>query len=215
MITLHNITKRFGDYVALDDVSVEVPDGSLTALLGPSGSGKSTLLRVISGMQRPAAGDVAIDGVEVATASWRSAGDPRVSLIHQDYRLVPFLTVEQNMLLAAELRGVRRSRADVGAMLDRVGLPPSMGRRLPTRLSGGQQQRVAIARALLAGTSVLLADEPTGALDVDNTVRIADILVELGRRDGLVVVVATHDPRVAERLDHRVQLAGGKLVAAP
>jgi ABC-type lipoprotein export system ATPase subunit len=214
MITLDHVTVRYPEVTPLDDVDLTFGPGT-TAVMGPSGSGKSTLLRVISGMQRPAAGAVAIDGVGVAAASWRSAGDPRVSLIHQDYRLVPFLTVEQNMLLAAELRGVRRSGADVGAMLERVGLPSSMGRRLPTRLSGGQQQRVAIARALLAGTSVLLADEPTGALDVDNTERIADILVELGRRDGLVVVVATHDPRVAERLDHRVQLARGKLVAAP
>lgn len=214
MITLDHVTVEYPEVTPLDEVDLTFGPGT-TAVMGPSGSGKSTLLRVISGMQQPAAGAVAIDGVGVAAASWRSAGDPRVSLIHQDYRLVPFLTVEQNMLLAAELRGVRRSSADVGAMLERVGLPSSMGRRLPTRLSGGQQQRVAIARALLAGTSVLLADEPTGALDVDNTERIADILVELGRRDGLVVVVATHDPRVAERLDHRVQLARGKLAAAP
>jgi ABC-type lipoprotein export system ATPase subunit len=214
MITLDHVTVQYPDVTPLDEVDLMFGPGT-TAVMGPSGSGKSTLLRVISGMQRPAAGAVAIDGVEVAAASWRSAGDPRVSLIHQDYRLVPFLTVEQNMLLAAELRGVRRAGSDVGTMLERVGLPSSMGRRLPTRLSGGQQQRVAIARALLAGTSVLLADEPTGALDVDNTERIADIMVELGRRDGLVVVVATHDPRVAERLDHRVQLARGKLVAAP
>lgn len=214
MITLDRVTVRYPDVTPLDEVDLTFGPGT-TAVMGPSGSGKSTLLRVISGMQRPAAGAVAIDGVEVAAASWRSAGDPRVSLVHQDYRLVPFLTVEQNMLLAAELRGVRRTGADVGAILERVGLPSSMSSRLPTSLSGGQQQRVAIARALLAGTSVLLADEPTGALDVDNTERIADILVELGRGDGLVVVVATHDSRVAERLDHRVQLARGKLVAAP
>nr|WP_296073055.1 ABC transporter ATP-binding protein [uncultured Actinoplanes sp.] len=214
MITLDHVTVQYPDVTPLDEVDLTFGPGT-TAVMGPSGSGKSTLLRVIGGMQRPAAGAVAIDGVEVAAASWRSAGDPRVSLIHQDYRLVPFLTVEQNMLLAAELRGFRRADADVATMLERVGLPSSMGRRLPTKLSGGQQQRVAIARALLAGTPVLLADEPTGALDVDNTERIADILVELGRRDGLVVVVATHDPRVAERLDHRVQLARGKLVTAP
>jgi putative ABC transport system ATP-binding protein len=214
MITLDHVTVEYPEVTPLHEVDVTFGPGT-TAVMGPSGSGKSTLLRVISGMQRPAAGAVAIDGVGVTAASWRSAGDPRVSLIHQDYRLVPFLTVTQNMLLAAELRGVRRSGAEVGGMLERVGMPSSMGRRLPTRLSGGQQQRVAIARALLAGTSVLLADEPTGALDVNNTERIADILVELGRRDRLVVVVATHDPRVAERLDHRVQLAEGKLVAAP
>ncbi|MFI7331521.1 ABC transporter ATP-binding protein [Micromonospora aurantiaca (nom. illeg.)] len=211
MITLEQVTVEYPDVTPLDSLNLTLSPGT-TGVMGPSGSGKSTLLRLIAGIQAPTSGVVSIDGTAVVTASWRSAGDARVSFIHQDYRLVPFLTVEQNMLLAAELRGVSRSRADVGAMLGRVALPVSMRDRLPATLSGGQQQRVAIARALMAGTSVILADEPTGALDVDNTERVTDILVDLGHQERLMVVVATHDPDVARRLDRRLELSRGKLV---
>jgi putative ABC transport system ATP-binding protein len=210
MIRLDQVRVEYPDATPLDDANITLEPGT-TAIMGPSGSGKSTLLRVIGGMQAPTSGTVKIDGRAVATASWRSAGDPRVSVIHQDYRLVPFLTVEQNLLLAAELRGVRRSGADVRTVLSRVALPSSMRDRLPGTMSGGQQQRAAIARSLMAGTSVILADEPTGALDVGNTERVAEILVELGHHDGLVIVVATHDPQVAQRLDHRFELTRGKL----
>jgi putative ABC transport system ATP-binding protein len=211
MIALDHLTVEYPEVTPLNEVTLTLEPGT-TAVTGPSGSGKSTLLRLIGGTQAPTAGQVTIDGTAVTTASWRSAGDPRVSVIYQDYRLVPFLTVEQNMLLAAELRGVRRSGADVAAMLGRVDLPAKMRDRLPPTMSGGQQQRVAIARALMAGTSVILADEPTGALDVANTERVTDILVDLGR-EGLMVVVATHDPNVAQRLDRRFEVARGKLLA--
>ncbi|MDQ7906067.1 ATP-binding cassette domain-containing protein [Phytohabitans sp. ZYX-F-186] len=211
MITLAHVTVEYPDATPLQDVSLTL-GSSTTAIVGPSGSGKSTLLRIIGGMQVPTSGAVSIDDVAVVTASWRSAGDPRVSLIHQDYRLVPFLTVEQNLLLAAEMRRVRRTSADVTSVLGKVALPASMRGRLPATLSGGQQQRVAIARSLIAGTSVILADEPTGALDVKNTERVTDILVDLGRQHGLAIVVATHDQSVAQKLDHRFELAEGRLV---
>lgn len=210
MIKLDHVTAEYPDVRPLDDVSLALESGT-TGIMGPSGSGKTTLLRIIGGMQAPTSGAVSIDGTAVVTASWRTASDPRVSLIHQDYRLVPFLTVEQNLLLAAELRGVRRSGADVSSVLGRVALPPSIRDRMPATLSGGQQQRVAIARSLMAGACVILADEPTGALDVENTGRVTDVLVDLGRREKLVIVVATHDPTVAERLDQCFQLTRGKL----
>jgi ABC-type lipoprotein export system ATPase subunit len=204
---------KYAGTTPLDDVSIRLEPGC-TAVIGPSGSGKSTLLRVIAGQQRPTGGVVAIDGVEVAAASWRSSGDPRVALIHQDYRLVPFLTVEQNLLLAAELRGIDRSTDDVVTALERVALLPAMSSRLPGTMSGGEQQRVAIARSLLTGAPVVLADEPTGALDLANTDRVTDILVNLGRQERLVIVVATHDARVAQRMDHHLQLVNGKLEPA-
>jgi len=210
MIRLDHVTVEYPDARPLDDVDLILEPGT-TAVMGPSGSGKSTLLRIIGGMQAPTSGAVSIDGQAVATATWRSASDPRVSLIHQDYRLVPFLTVEQNLLLAAELRGVSRSTDDVGSVLARVALPLSLRGRLPPTMSGGQQQRVAIGRSLMAGTPVVLADEPTGALDAENTARVTDILVELARHDRLAIVVATHDASVAQRLDRRFELAGGKL----
>lgn len=212
VITLEKVRVKYADATPLDDVNLVLETGT-TAIMGPSGSGKSTLLRVISGMQTPTSGVVRIDGITVARASWRSSSDPRVSLIHQDYRLVPFLTIEENLLLAAELRGLRRSGADAVSALGQVGLAASMRDRLPETLSGGQQQRVAIARSLMAGTSVILADEPTGALDVENTGRVADILTDLGRGAGLTVVVATHDPSVAGRLDRCLSLSRGKFEA--
>lgn len=210
MIELDRVTVEYSDATPLAKVTVRLEPGC-TAVMGPSGSGKSTLLRVIAGQQQPTAGAVAIDGVAVAAASWRSSSDPRVSLIHQDYRLVPFLTVEQNLLLAAELRGVDRSADDVAGALDRVALPAGMRSRLPRTMSGGEQQRVAIARALMTGAPVVLADEPTGALDEGNTDRVTEVLVALGRTERLVIVVATHDLGVARRMDRCLRLVDGQL----
>ncbi|MGY4645621.1 ABC transporter ATP-binding protein [Cellulomonas sp. URHB0016] len=213
MIVLDDVTVRYGTSTPLDGVTIAIGSGT-TAVMGPSGSGKSTLLRVIGGLQRPDSGTVTINDSPVVTATWRTASDPRVALIHQDYRLVPFLTVEQNLLLASEIRGVSRSAADVVAVLARVNLGSEMGDRYPASMSGGEQQRVAIGRALIVGAPVIVADEPTGALDVENTERVTEILVHLGSSDGLTVVVATHDPTVAARLDARLALASGILTQA-
>lgn len=207
-IKFDRVTVRYADATPLNELSLTVGPGS-TALMGPSGSGKSTLLRLIAGSQAPSTGVVTIDGTVVKVASWSSAGDSRVALIHQDYRLVPFLTVRQNLLLAAELRGMIRPEADVNSILENVRLPASMAGRLPTTLSGGEQQRVSIARALMANASIVLADEPTGALDAENSADITELLASLGRNNGLSVVVATHDASVAERLDRCLNLSHG------
>jgi ABC-type lipoprotein export system ATPase subunit len=214
MITLSRVSVEYGDGAKpLDDVSHTFRTGT-TAVTGPSGSGKSTLLRLIAGLQNPTAGTVEIDGEPVGRASWFSAGDPRVSVIYQDYRLVPFLTVAQNLSLAVESRGAKSTPDQVEAALTRVGLPSSMGDRLPGSMSSGEQQRVAIARALAVGSPVLVADEPTGALDAENTARVTDVLLGLGQNGDLTVIVATHDLSVAERMDQRVNLGAGLLVAA-
>lgn len=214
MITLGRVSVEYGDGVKpLDDVSHTFRTGT-TAVTGPSGSGKSTLLRLVAGLQNPTTGAVAIDGEPVGRASWFSAGDPRVSVIYQDYRLVPFLTIAQNLSLAVESRGAKGSTDQVESALARVGLPPSMAHRLPGSMSSGEQQRVAIARGLVVGSPVLVADEPTGALDAENTARITDVLLELGQGSDLTVIVATHDLSVAERMDQRIDLGAGLLVAA-
>lgn len=200
MIMLEHVTVAYPASTALDDLCLELPTGS-TALMGPSGSGKSTLLRVIAGQQAPTSGTVRIDGTPVVTATWSRAGDHRIAMVHQDYRLVPFLTVAENLRLAAELRGQTITTEDCAAALQGVGLQPELAARRPGSLSGGQQQRVAIARALVTDATVLLADEPTGALDVANSDRIAGILADIGRRPGLTVLVATHDPAVAAHMD--------------
>lgn len=208
--------------VELKGVSVEYPDAvplraldwslgpGVFAVMGPSGSGKSTLLRVVAGLQSPDEGSVEIDGEPVVEASWRLAGDPRVALIHQDYRLVPFLTVSENLRLAAESRGVDVDESDISKVLERVALDRGMSSRLPGTMSGGEQQRVAIARSLVCGASLILADEPTGQLDAENTQNVADILVGLGG-SAMTVVIATHDGAVADRIETTFLLGDGKL----
>lgn len=209
MLVVEDARVSYGPQTVLDGLSLTVPPGS-TAIMGPSGSGKSTLLRVIAGSQMPTSGSVSIDGEPVVRASWKSPGDPRVSVIFQDYRLVPFLTVAENIALAAEAKCLPVDDRAIEESLVRVGLATDMATRLPGSLSGGEQQRVAIARALAAGAPIVLADEPTGALDAKNSQRVSDILHALGEQ-GLTVVVATHDPAVASRLDRIISLADGRV----
>ncbi|WP_161965036.1 ABC transporter ATP-binding protein [Ornithinimicrobium cerasi] len=203
MISIDGLTVSYGSTTPLLRLSLDLATGS-TAVMGPSGSGKSTLLRVLAGQQRPTEGRVLIDGTPVRPATWSGGSDPRLALVHQDYRLVPFLTAEENLLLAAELRGVGAPR-DVGMVLEEVGLDPSLAHRRPAELSGGQQQRVALARALVTDATVILADEPTGALDATSSALVAGLLRQLGR-GGRTVVVATHDVAVAAAMEHVVDL---------
>jgi putative ABC transport system ATP-binding protein len=186
----------------LRDVSLEV-DNQPCAVMGPSGSGKSTLLRVLAGLQKPDAGDVLLDGAPIDSES-------RIAMIHQDYRLVDFLTVGENLQLAAEMRGIKLSETAVDDALEQVALAGTAKRR-PTTLSGGEQQRVAIARAVATQSSLILADEPTGALDLDNTLAIGALLSKLGADRGMTVVVATHDLDLAELLPRRLLLSEGRL----
>ena len=215
MLTCANLSVRYVigeiEMWPLRGVSLHVATGT-TAIVGPSGSGKSTFLRVLAGLQHPTSGTVCIDGESVGTGSRRADGDPRVALVHQDYRLVSFLTVEENIALAAEMRGVALGRGSVASALSLVGLA-GFEQRLPRTLSGGEQQRVAIARAMVARPAVLLADEPTGALDRANTGAVAQIFHELGER-GVVVVVATHDPLVSCAMSRTLELRDGSLVDA-
>lgn len=208
MITLAGVTVEYPGSKPLEAVNLDIGRGS-SAVMGPSGSGKSTLLRLIAGLQEPHCGAITIDGSPVACATWRTASDTRVSMIHQDYRLVPFLTLGENLSLAAELRGVTPTTTETLKALEDVRLDPDLMGRRPGEVSGGEQQRVAIARALLTGASVLVADEPTGALDADNTTIVADLLADLGTAGVLTVVVATHDDVVAGRMQRRLRLAAG------
>src|SRR6476659_96603 len=162
-IVARSVTKRFGDFVALDDASIEVTSGSLTALLGPSGSGKSTLLRVIAGLEQPESGTVELDGVDVT----RQAPQKRcVGFVFQHYAAFKHMTVRENVAFGLKIR--RRPRAEikqrVTELLDLVQLS-RLGDRYPAQLSGGQRQRMGLARALAVDPKVLLLDEPFGALD--------------------------------------------------
>ncbi|HEY3190746.1 MAG TPA: ATP-binding cassette domain-containing protein, partial [Solirubrobacteraceae bacterium] len=163
MITVRSLTKRFGDFTALDDVSLEVEEGSLTALLGPSGSGKSTLLRVIAGLEAPDDGAVTIEGADATRVPPQKRG---IGFVFQHYAAFKHMTVRDNVAFGLRVRRRPRAevRAKVGELLALVGLD-GLADRYPAQLSGGQRQRMALARALAVEPRVLLLDEPFGALD--------------------------------------------------
>lgn len=171
-----------------------------TALMGPSGSGKTSLLRCIAGIQTTISGTVVVDGTPVDPA-----GDGRVSLVFQDHRLIDFISVADNLRLAAELRGLNVTPLEIRTLLTDVGLA-GFEDRMPADLSGGEAQRVAIARAVAARARVLLADEPTGSLDEINTELVIRMLIRIAAERELVLLVATHDPDVGRLLGRVVRL---------
>ncbi|WP_067481319.1 ABC transporter ATP-binding protein [Actinomadura hibisca] len=206
--------KGGGAVAALREVSVGLPRGGFTAVMGPSGSGKSTFLHCAAGLDRPTSGVVRLGGQDLSgmneTALTRLRRE-RVGFVFQAFNLVPSLTVAQNVALPLKLAGSRPDRARLAEVLERVGLAGRAGHR-PAELSGGQQQRVAIARALVTGPEVVFGDEPTGALD---TVTARDVLALLrGVVDelGQTVVMVTHDPVAAACADTVLYLADGRIV---
>lgn len=202
---------------ALVDVDLEGAAGTLTAIMGPSGSGKSTLLSVAGGLQRPDTGVVEVAGVNISQASEKELYTHRrrfIGFVFQDYNLIQMLSVQENVSLPLELDGMGRRRAAVQAAeaLERVGIP-DLGRRLPSTLSGGQQQRVAVARAIVGGKRLLLADEPTGALDSTNSGQVLDLLQGLVT-DGACALVVTHEQHVADRASRVLHMIDGCLLDA-
>jgi len=204
-----------GPLRALDLPAFEVAAGTMVAVCGPSGCGKSTLLGVLAGLARPSAGSVSI-GTTTMTAlseSDRVAFRRRaLGIVYQADNLLPFLTVEENVRLQLGLCGDGDDPAGHSAgLLGRLGLG-ELGGRLPDELSGGQRQRVAVARAVVHRPAVILADEPTGALDRTNADRVVDLLVEAQQDLGATLVMVTHDPAVAARMDRTIELRDGRLV---
>jgi sulfate transport system ATP-binding protein len=201
-IEVRGLTKRFGAFLALDDVSLDVPGGGLVALLGTSGSGKTTLLRILAGLERPDAGSAAIEGVDLAS---QSARQRNVGLVFQHYALFRHLDVYENIAFALRVRG--RPRAEVDARVrELLGLIQleSFEHRLPSQLSGGQRQRVALARALAARPRVLLLDEPFGALDAQVRAELRSWLRRLHDEIHLTTVFVTHDQDEAFEVADRV-----------
>ena len=201
---------------ALDCPELVVAAGGSLAVTGPSGCGKSTLLGVLAGLAAPTAGSVRIAGIDLTTlvGADRVAFRQRsVGMVFQADNLLPFLTVSENVRLPLALCGDHDdAEARAGALLERLGLAP-LATRLPDELSGGQRQRVAVARAVVHGPSVILADEPTGALDEDSATIVVDLLLEVHRASGATLVVVTHDPAIARRMQRRLVLRGGAVVA--
>jgi sulfate/thiosulfate transport system ATP-binding protein len=201
-ITTRGVSRRFGDFAALDDVSVEIPSGSLTALLGPSGSGKSTLLRVIAGLERPDAGTVEIDGRDATSTPTQRRG---VGFVFQHYAAFKHMTVRENVAFGLRVR--RRPKAEVrrrvDELLELVQLP-GLADRYPAQLSGGQRQRMALARALAVEPSVLLLDEPFGALDARVRKELRAWLRRLHDEVHVTTVFVTHDQEEAMEVADRI-----------
>ena len=201
-ILVRNATRRFGDFTALDDVSVEIPSGSLTALLGPSGSGKSTLLRVIAGLERPDTGAVEIDGRDATGLPPQRRG---VGFVFQHYAAFKHMTVRENV--AFGLKVARRPKGEIRARVDEllelVQLP-GLADRYPAQLSGGQRQRMALARSLATQPSVLLLDEPFGALDARVRQELRAWLRHLHDEVHVTTVFVTHDQEEAMEVAGRI-----------
>jgi putative ABC transport system ATP-binding protein len=221
VIRLDGITKSFRDGAARFDVlrgvSLEVADGDFLAIVGASGSGKSTLLNVMGGLDREFGGRAEVAGLGLGKLSDRELAryrNEQVGFVFQSFNLVPPLTALQNVLLPsyfAQGESVAAARGRALAALDRVGLG-SKGHRLPSQLSGGERQRVALARALFRKPRLLLADEPTGSLDPDTAQGVIALLRELNERDGLTLVVVTHEERVSSAARRIVRLRDGLLL---
>jgi len=221
LIKLKNVSKLYpaqaeefsGVVRALDDVSLSVEPGEWLAVMGPSGSGKSTLINLIGCLDRPSAGEIWLDGQDVAkisTAELNRVRAEKIGFIFQQFHLIPYLTSIENVMLAQYFHSMTDERQALDA-LDRVGLR-ERAHHLPSQLSGGEQQRVCIARALINDPKIVLADEPTGNLDAQNEEIVLRILREL-HQQGRTIIMVTHDPVVARLADRRIELHHGKIAA--
>jgi len=212
------LTRRYGDgesaVDALRGVSLEVPAGQFTAVMGPSGSGKSTLMHLLAGLDRPTAGTVHVGGQDISVMSDRQLTKLRrrhIGFVFQSFNLLPTLTAEENICLPLAIARVKPAAADLDSLIERIGLSERRDHR-PSALSGGQQQRVAIARALIARPTVLFADEPTGNLDSAAGADVLALLRDAVAIDGQTTVMVTHDPRAAAAADRVLFLADGRIV---
>ena len=198
---------------ALQGVECRFQAGEVTAVVGPSGSGKTTLLSIMAGLDRPTSGEVLVDERELSKMNLDAYRRQYVSVIFQAFHLFPLLTVLENVCFPLELLGIHAKEAKKQARknLELVGIGEEKHRRYPSQLSGGEQQRVAIARALSSGAKILLADEPTGNLDGENSRNIVEILMRLAHETGYCVVIVTHDLAIADAADVVYTVADGVL----
>ena len=218
VISVSHLKRSFksgsGNITVLKDISLTVNRGEFVAVMGASGSGKSTLLNVLGGLLAPDSGTVTVDGMDLGSMSDASLTvyrRDRVGFIFQMFNLVGTLNVEENILLPSLAGGRRVAPAALDAMIEKVGLSHRR-HAMPDTLSGGEQQRVAIARALVSGPALVLADEPTGNLDSENTRLMGDLFRDLHRAQGCAFVLVTHAPDVAMWADRVIVLKDGSIV---
>ena len=218
-IQLDSVAKKYGDHTVLNNVSLSVREGEVTAMIGPSGAGKSTLLRCINLLERPDTGCITVEGNQVDASTNITAKDlaalrRNVGMVFQSFNLFPHLNVLRNVSIAQErVLGRSRKDADMRSMqlLERVGLADK-GKQYPSRCSGGQQQRIAIARALALDPRVMLFDEPTSAMDPEVGLEVLAVMKELAA-EGMTMVVVTHEMQFARDVsDHLVVMANGSIL---
>ena len=198
---------------AVNGVSCQFEQGKVYAITGASGSGKTTLLSLLAGLDLPTKGTIELDGVSTKKLRRNQYRLNHVSVIYQNYNLFYHLTVLENAAYPLYIRHIPRRKANAIAkeMLLKVGLTEDQFRRMPNMLSGGEQQRVAIARTLVSGNEIVLADEPTGNLDSENSKNIVEILKQLAHEENRCVIIVTHDPAVAEAADVMIHMKDGML----
>ncbi len=217
ILEVQNLSKTYGKgdtmVKALDNVSLSVQKGEFVAIVGPSGSGKSTLLHILGGVDKPTSGKVIINGTDISQLDETALAIFRrrqIGLIYQFYNLIPILTVEENMTLPLLLDGRKPDKKQVEYLMHTLGLEKRINH-LPNQLSGGQQQRVSIGRALINNPALMLADEPTGNLDSENTKEIIALLRRFNRDFNQTVVIITHDENIAVSADRVIQIEDGHI----
>lgn len=217
ILEIQNLSKTYGkgDVMvrALDNISFSVEKGEFVAIVGPSGSGKSTLLHILGGVDTATSGTVIIDKTDISTLDETALAIFRrrqIGLIYQFYNLIPILTVEENLTLPLLLDGRKPDKARVNDIIAKLGLSNRLSH-LPNQLSGGQQQRVAIGRALINNPALLLADEPTGNLDSENSREIISLLRKFNKEFNQTVIMITHDERIALSADRVIAIEDGRI----
>ena len=198
---------------ALKNVTFDVEQGEFVAIVGPSGSGKSTLLHILGGVDSPTSGEVIISGTDISKLDETKLAIFRrrqIGLIYQFYNLIPILNVEENMTLPILLDGKKPDQALLSDLVEKLGLSSRL-KHLPNQLSGGQQQRVSIGRALMNHPALLLADEPTGNLDSENSKEIVSLLRKFNKENKQTVIIITHDERIALSADRVITIEDGRI----
>ena len=218
ILKVENLRKEYGEgnskVIALDGVNLEIDRGEFVAIVGPSGSGKSTLLHIIGGVDSPDDGKVYIDGNDISKYSSKELAYFRrrkVGLIYQFYNLIPNLTVRHNIELPLKLDKRKTNQDEFSDIVKKLGIESKLNS-FPSELSGGQQQRVAIARSLIYSPSLVLADEPTGNLDRENSREIIEILKYFNRTLKQTIIVITHDESIALEAERVITIVDGKIV---
>lgn len=215
-IILKDVSYKYknSDRYAVSNVSCTFSAGKVNAVVGPSGSGKTTLLSIIAGLDKVHSGSAYIDDKDLSSLDLDLYRRKYVSMIFQAFHLFPLLTVVENVCYPQELEGVnfKEAKEKSKKLLEMVGISSEKHKRYPTNLSGGEQQRVAIARALSTGAKVILADEPTGNLDGENSKLVMSILTNLAHEQGYCVIIVTHDNEIAESADMVFKMADGVMI---